>query len=258
MRQQDAIAGDTDYSALGDAYRRHRQPEPAIASLIAEALGDARTILNVGAGIGSYEPINRLVTPVEPSAAMRARRPEHLAPAVNAVAEKLPFPNRHFDATTAIFTIHQWADVRAGLRELRRVTRGKVIVLTCDPGKVQTFWLNAYVPEVLAAEARRYPPIETIAAGLATPVEVVPVPIPLACRDGFIEAYYGRPEKLLDPDVRSACSAWSFVEPAIVDAGIDRLRHDLESGAWDERFGSLRRQAEYQGSLFLMISHGRP
>src|SRR4029453_19002252 len=160
---------------------------------IMRALGSAGTVLNVGAGTGSYEPRDRDVTAVEPSASMRAQRPPYLSVALDAVAEHLPFPDRRFDASMATFTVHQWADLERGLAELRRVTTGPVIILTCDPTLVQRFWLNDYAPQVLAAEARRYPSLERIRAHLGGAVQELSVPIPLDCRDGFNEAYYGRP-----------------------------------------------------------------
>jgi SAM-dependent methyltransferase len=185
---------------------------------------------------------------------MRAQRPAWLSAALDAVAEQLPFPDGHFDASMATFTVHQWADLAAGLAEMRRVTRGPVVILSCDPELVQLFWLNAYAPEVLAAEARRYPALGRIGAVLGGRVSVVPVPIPLDCRDGFNEAYYGRPERLLDDGARLACSAWSFVSTATAQAYVDHLRRDLADGSWDARYGSLRQQPEFDGSLRLIVS----
>ncbi|MBN9276485.1 MAG: class I SAM-dependent methyltransferase, partial [Hyphomicrobium sp.] len=211
QRKADGSAGDADYGTIGRDYASYRQPEPAIAALIARVLGAARTVLNVGAGAGSYEPTDRDVTPVEPSASMRAQRPPHLASAIDAVAESLPFPDGHFDASMTTFSVHQWTRIEDGLREMRRVTRGPVAILSCDPDLVQRFWLNDYAPGVLAAEARRYPALDRMAAIIGGSMEIVPVPIPLMCRDGFNEAYYGRPERLLEPATRLACSAWSFV-----------------------------------------------
>ncbi|MCO5092978.1 class I SAM-dependent methyltransferase [Bosea sp. (in: a-proteobacteria)] len=150
VRKADGSAGDADYGRIGAGYSRFRQPEPAIARLIEQALGDARTVLNVGAGAGSYEPAGRQVTPVEPSAAMRAERPADLPVAVDAAAEELPFADRSFDAAMASFTIHQWRDLERGLGEMRRVTRGPVVILSCDPERVSEFWLNDYAPDVLA------------------------------------------------------------------------------------------------------------
>jgi len=254
MRHSDGSAGDANYATIGGSYAGYRQPEPRIAALIEQALGAARTVLNVGAGAGSYEPAGRDVTAVEPSASMRAQRPVHLSPAVDATAEALPFADASFDAAMATFTVHQWAGLAAGLRELRRVTRGPVAVLTCDPTAVRDFWLDGYAPDVLAAEARRYPTMDALRQGLGTPVQVLKVPIPLHCRDGFNEAYYGRPEMLLDDRARLSCSAWSFV-PADVAAGyVAHLTADLHNGRWDTRHGHLRTQSEYAGSLVLVVS----
>ncbi|MDR3537408.1 MAG: methyltransferase domain-containing protein [Acetobacteraceae bacterium] len=253
-RQADGSAGDANYGTIGRDYAMQRQPEPAIAAFIDDALGAARTVLNVGAGAGSYEPHDRDMTAVEPSASMRAQRPEGLVPAIDAVAEALPFPDGHFDASMTTFSVHQWTRLEEGLREMRRVTRGPVIVLSCDPDLVRQFWLNEYAPEVLAAEARRYPSPGRIGSVLGGNVSVRHVPIPLLCRDGFNEAYYGRPERLLDAAARLACSAWSFVTAAAANASVDHLRRDLESGAWDRKHGHLRTQPAFDGSLRLLVS----
>ncbi|MFE7512288.1 class I SAM-dependent methyltransferase [Streptomyces sp. NPDC057540] len=229
-----------------------RRPDERIARFIARSLGEARTVLNVGAGAGSYEGVGGTVTAVEPSAAMRARRPDGLPQAVDAVAEDLPFPDDAFDAAMTLFSVHQWSDVPAGLREMRRVTRGPVTVLTCDPALVRDFWLYAYAPEVLDTEARRYPPVAEIADALGGTVSVEAVPIPFDCTDGFNEAYYGRPEMLLDPAARQACSAWSFVGDDTREHFDRTLREDLDSGAWDERLGHLRARSSYQGSLVVV------
>jgi SAM-dependent methyltransferase len=183
---------------------------------------------------------------------MRAQRPAHLPAAIDAVAERLPFPDRHFDAAMTTFSVHQWSDAGAGLREMRRVTRGPVVVLTCDPGLVRDFWLYEYAPLVLDTEARRYPEIADIVTLLGGEATVTTVPIPLDCADGFNEAYYGRPEMLLDPAARSACSAWSFVDAATAAGYTERLRADLDSGAWDARHGHLRVQPYLEGSLVLV------
>jgi SAM-dependent methyltransferase len=253
----DGSAGDADYAAIGTSYSRYRRPDPRIATAIRSALGDARTVLNVGAGAGSYEPTDRMVTAVEPSAAMRAQRPASMPPAIDATAEALPFPDRAFDAAMTTFSVHQWQDLAAGLRELRRVTRGPVVVLTCDPALLDRFWLVEYAPEVIAAEARRYPPLPVLADGLAGRTNSRNVPVPLDCTDGFNEAYYGRPEGLLDPDARLSCSAWSFVDSGVHDRFVDRLTGDLETGAWDDRHGALRRQPTFEGSLVLVVSQPR-
>jgi hypothetical protein len=256
-RAADGSAGDADYGTIGTRYSDYRKPEPRIAAMIDEALGGARTVLNVGAGAGSYESTAFEVTAVEPSASMRAQRPAHLPAALDAVAENLPFPDGAFDAAMTTFSVHQWSDLKAGLREMRRVTSGPVVVLTCDPKLVRDFWLYEYAPLVLDTEARRYPAIDDIAEVLGGDVEVTTVPIPADCTDGFNEAYYARPEFLLEPAARQACSAWSFVEPAVAEEYTGHLRRDLESRAWDERYGSLRQQPYLLGSLVLVRADGR-
>ena len=253
-RSGDGSAGDADYGAIGTAYARYRQPDPRIAARVTQALGPARTVLNVGAGAGSYEPVDRQVTPVEPSASMRAQRPAWLDPAVDATAEELPFPDGSFDAAMTTFSVHQWGDLRAGLREVRRVTRGPVVILTCDPGLLRRFWLTEYAPEVIDTEARRYPSVAALADGLGGQVTVTVVPVPLDCTDGFNEAYYGRPEALLDPAARLSCSAWSFVATAVHDRFTRHLGRDLADGTWDDRHGRLRSLPAFEGSLILVTT----
>lgn len=248
-------AGDFDYEAEGHGYARLRRTDPRLAAHVHAALGDAGTVLNVGAGAGSYEPEDRYVVAVEPSATMRAQRPPG-RPAVDAVAEALPFDDNSFDAAMAMITVHQWQDLERGLGELRRVARGPVVILTFDPEVLVDFWLTDYVPELLEGERPRFPAIERIAAALGGRAEVLAPPIPRDCEDGFIQAYYARPEAFLDPEVRAAQSAWAKTG---VDAepGLRRLRDDLESGAWDERYGDLRTQPEHVGSLRLVVATRR-
>lgn len=255
QRHTDGSAGDANYGTIGSGYTSYRQPEPAIAAFIDRALGAAQTVLNVGAGAGSYEPVDRQVTAVEPSASMRAQRPAHLARAVDAVAQALPFAEGCFDASMATFTVHQWPDLGAGLAEMRRVTRGPVLILTCDPEALDRFWLVEYAREVIEVEARRYPAMTSIEKGLGANVEVIPVPIPLQCVDGFGEAYYGRPERLLEPGARLANSAWSFVDATVGSRFVEDLSRDLRSGRWDERYGYLRHQPFFEGSLRLVVGH---
>ena len=253
QRHADGSAGDANYGKIGPGYISYRQPDPAIAGFIDKALGTAQTVLNVGAGAGSYEPVNRQVTAVEPSASMRAQRPAHLAQAIDAVAQALPFPEGYFDASMATFTVHQWPDLGAGLAEMQRVTRGPVLILTCDPEALDRVWLQEYAPEMIAVEARRYPAMTSIEKGLGGNVEMIPVPIPLHCTDGFSEAYYGRPERLLDPGARRANSAWSFVDPTVEPRFVENLSRDLENGTWDKKFGYLRHQPFLEGSLRLVV-----
>jgi hypothetical protein len=252
-RHDDGSAGDVNYAAIGTSYSHFRRPDPRIAGMIEDLLGDAKTVLNVGAGAGSYEPTGRIVTALEPSASMRAQRPAHLVPAIDGVAEKLLFADGSFDAAMSTFSVHQWQDLDAGLRELRRVTRGPVVIMTCEPAELDRFWLNDYCPEAITVEAGRYPSPQRIAQALGESSLIMPVPIPLDCTDGFNEAYYGRPEMLLDPNARLACSAWSFVPPEVVKRFEAALAADLKSGQWDARHGGLRTQPVFEGSLKLIV-----
>lgn len=250
----DGSAGDADYSRIGQGYREYRRPEPAFEQAIAAALGDARTVLNVGAGAGSYEPRDRDVTAVEPSASMRAQRDPSLPPAIEATAEELPFADHSFDAAMTTLSVHQWAELDRGLAEMRRVARGPVVVMTCDPARLDRTWLATYAPEMIATEARRYPAPARIAAALGGSTRVVDLPIPAGCRDGFSEAYFGRPEMILDPGARRANSAWSFVDPSAQERAVATLARDLADGSWDARYGTLRTQEEFDGSLVLVVS----
>lgn len=246
-------AGDFDYEKHGAGYAVQRRADPRIAAQIHAALGSARTVLNVGAGSGNYEPLDRHVVAVEPSAMMRVQRPRHLAPAIDARAEQLPFDDRAFDAAMAMITIHQWSDVARGLRELRRVTRGPVVIMAFDGEALHRFWLNDYAPEVIEAERRRCPLFSTVGALLGGTIAVQPVSIHIDCTDGFTEAFYARPERFLDPAVRRAQSSWGFVDPSAQERAVEKLRADLESGAWDRRFGDLRTLPVFEGSLRLIV-----
>ncbi len=248
-------AGDFDYELGGGGYAGQRRTDPRIAAHVWAALGDAATVLNVGAGAGSYEPADRYVVAVEPSAAMRAQR---ATPAVIGVAEALPFDDDSFDACMATVTIHQWRDLERGLSELRRVARGPVVILSFDNDAMQRYWLNEYIPELLATEGARVPEPERVAKALRGDVSVSEVPIPIDCVDGFLEAFYARPEALLDPAVRRAQSAWGFIDPAVAERGLSRLRAALASGEWDERHGHLRTQPEYVGALRLITAVRSP
>ena len=253
-RFSDGSAGDANYGAIGEGYAAIRQPDPRIAKPFHAALGDAKTVLNVGAGAGSYEPVDREVTAIEPSASMRAQRPAHLSRAIDATADSLPFDDETFDAAMASVTVHQWPDLERGLGEMRRVTTGPIAILTFDPVAPEHWWLMDYSPEVFAVEARRMPALDRIGAALGGEVEIQTVMIPVDSTDGFGQAFFGRPERVLDPAVRRAMSAWSFVDPAAVERFETELRRDLESGAWDEKYGSFRELPEFDGGLRLVIS----
>lgn len=225
----------TLYDTIGVDYANLRRPDPRIAALVEAALGDAQTVLNVGAGAGSYEPAGRTVTALEPSAEMIAQRPPGAAPAVQGSAEDLPFADNSFDAVMAVLTIHHWTDKARGLAEMRRVARARVIVLTYDP-EFRGQWQTEYWPALVGLDDGVMPPMAFFAERLG-PVEIMPVPVPHDCTDGFLYAYWRRPQAYLDPQVRKGSSGFWLIEG--VEDGVRRLEADLASGAWTERNAAL-------------------
>ena len=220
------------YDRIGLNYANLRKPDARIAQMIWRALGPAKTVLNVGAGAGSYEPVDRQVTAVEPSTEMIGQRPETTARVVRAYAEDLPFEDKSFDAAMAVLTVHHWADKEKGMRELRRVARGPVVILTYDPS-FRDFWLFDYLPELVTLDEGQMPPMADYTRCLG-PVDIAPVPIPHDCTDGFLSAYWRRPAAYLDPRVRKAMS--SFWALGDVSDAMRRLDDDLQSGAWASRY----------------------
>lgn len=248
------LAGDFDYETRGGSYAEHRRSDPRIESLVHSALGKARRIVNVGAGTGSYEPSDRFVVAVEPSARMRSRRFSGGAPVIDGTAESLPFDDEVFDASMAMLTIHQWSNAESGLRELRRVATGAVVILTFDRDALDAFWLADYCPELVEAERRRYQPLDWIARRLGGVTTVTAVEVPADCCDGFTEAFYARPEKFLDESVRRAQSAWGFVDDKVEERSVARLRRDLDDGTWHRRYGHLVEQPTFTSSLRLIVN----
>ena len=245
-----------DYEQHGRTYARQRRADPRIAARITAALGDARTVLNVGAGTGSYEPPDRWVLAVEPSAVMRAQRPGGAAPVIAARAESLPFDNDAVDAAMACLTIHHWEPPAAGLAELRRVARGPVVVFTFELDCLPA-WQRDYLDEGLALERPRFPTVDEVAAALGGRTRVEQIATPGDCVDGFFEAYWRRPEALLDPAVRGAQSMWTLLPAGVERRIVARLSTALESGAWDAEHGQLREQEAFAGALRLVISEAR-
>jgi SAM-dependent methyltransferase len=242
------------YDEIGHGYAAVRIEDPRLARPIRDALGDARTVINVGAGAGSYEPRDRELVAVEPSAVMIAQRPEGAAPAVLAAAEQLPFSDDSFDAAMAIITLHHWDDVGAGLRELRRVARRRVVIVTFDPALEADLWIaRDYIRRHVVRTFSTLPPIGLVLETFPE-AEVRPLPIPNDCSDRMFAALWGRPEEYLDPDVRAATSVWQRLPADVVARAIDDLRRDLASGAWDRRHGYLRTTPEYDAGLRLITS----
>jgi SAM-dependent methyltransferase len=226
------------YDTLGVGYTSVRREDPRLAGRIRAALGDARTVLNVGAGAGSYEPAELEVTAVEPSAVMRAQRPPGAAPVVDARAERLPFADGAFDAAMAVLSDHHWEDHRRGLAELVRVARRRVVLFSWEPASLGDSWL---VRDYLPGFARLVPPgysLEQMLAALGGG-RIEPVPIPHDCRDGFLHAYWRRPRAYLDPRVRAGISVFHQLEPEEVADAVERLGAHLDSGEWQRRNGHL-------------------
>ena len=223
------------YDTIGLNYANLRRPDPRIAQHLERALGNAETVLNIGAGTGSYEPTDRRITAVEPSAEMIKQRPTSDAAVVQADAEHLPFEANSFDAAMAVLTIHHWSDKQKGVAEMRRVTRGKLVFLTYDPS-FRGFWLAEYFPALIALDEGQMPAMADFEDWLG-PVSVSPVPIPHDCSDGFLAGYWRRPAAYLDERARSAMS--SFWALGDVSEGLAKLADDLESGVWQRRYAHL-------------------
>ena len=238
------------YDSMGINYAELRKPDPRIARYITLALGGASTVLNVGAGTGSYEPADRQVTAVEPSREMIRQRKPVAVPAIEACAESLPFPDKSFDASMAILTIHHWTDKRAGLREMRRVTRGPVVLLSFDPSSRP--WLTDYLPELAVLDDERMPTLSELEQWLG-PLQVTPVPIPHDCTDGFLYAYWKRPFAYLDTRLRAGSSSFWLIKG--VEEGLEKLKRDLESGAWERRYADLLQQDEYEAGYRLVVAN---
>jgi SAM-dependent methyltransferase len=245
---------EATYDRIGRGYSGSRRPDQRIAARIEEALGDARSVLNVGAGAGSYEPPDRDVTAVEPSAEMIGQRPAGAAPVVRASAEALPFDDESFDAAMAVLTAHHWHDLNAGLSEMLRVARLRVVMVTFDSEALEELWITAdYFPEML--ELRRHSGassrnLVTMLPGATSS----PLPVSRDCADHFFAALWARPELLFDEDVVRPMWVWQSISEDARRAGRERLAADLESGAWEERYGHLRSLSALDVGLRLVVS----
>lgn len=239
------------YDAIGHGYSARRRSDPRIAAAIERALRGSSTVLNVGAGTGSYEPSALNVVAVEPSTVMIAQRPPGSAPCVQGRAESLPFLDGSFDAAMAILTTHHWTDAAAGLREMARVS-GSQVVMTWDKRSWDTLWLvRDYFPQIRDLEADLAALDEVLDVWPGAEVDVVPVPSD--CIDGFLAAYWQRPDAYLDPAVRSGISSFSRLAPDVVEAGLAQLAEDLATGRWAERNGDLLHRAELDCGYRLVV-----
>ncbi|MBI4640885.1 MAG: class I SAM-dependent methyltransferase [Candidatus Tectomicrobia bacterium] len=241
------------YDEIGVGYKNYRRPDPRIATAITRALGQANTVVNVGAGAGSYEPADRFVVAVELSMTMIRQRRAGSAKAVQASATQLPFRDTTFAAALAILTVHHWPDQARGLAELARVTQGRIVIVTWDPS-TSGFWLiDDYFPEIAEIDRRIFPTIELFRRTLGR-VEIHTLPIPHDCTDGFLGAYWRRPHAYLDPGVRSAISTFSKIRD--LDPGLTRLRRDVAGGTWQRRYEHLMSRSEIDLGYRLIISEG--
>jgi len=227
------------YDQIGRQYTSTRRPDPRIAATILHALGDARSIVNVGAGAGAYEPASRSLVAVEPSLQMIRQRPRGAALVVQASAEALPFATSTFDAALAVLTLHHWADWRCGLGEMKRVAQ-RLVIFTFEPREIDNFWLTeSYFPEMVGPVHRQCPSVDDVVECLGD-CSVHHIGIPHDCVDGFLAAFWRRPAAYLDPAVRAGMSGFALLEQEVVDRGVARLKSDLESGEWERRFGHIR------------------
>jgi SAM-dependent methyltransferase len=245
------------YDSIGRTYAAIRRPDPRLAEPIWAALGDAQTVVNVGAGAGSYEPPDLQVTAVEPSAVMIAQRPPGSAPAVQASAESLPFPDDSFDASLAVLTLHHWTDVEAGLAEMIRVAQRRVVIVTFAPETWGDQWIvRDYLPEILDGAHDWKPSIAGLLRVLPE-ATIEPLAAPCDCTDRMFATLWARPEEYLDPRIRAATSVWHQLPPEVAARALDALARDLASGAWDERYGHLRTTPERDVGLRIVRSELR-
>jgi SAM-dependent methyltransferase len=226
------------YDKIGIGYTSRRRSDPTIFGQIEKALSPCTTVLNVGAGTGSYEPTTCTLA-VEPSQEMINQRPRTAAHCIRAAAERLPLEDKSFDGALASLTIHHWNDIQAGLAEMRRVTRKRIVLFTWDPEFESDFWLTRdYLPAILQRDRPRFPNMRQLGAVLQN-IEVQTVPIPAQCQDGFFGSFWKRPEAYLDPEVKRTNSAMAQLDPEHLQDGLRRLRHDLSSGVWADRNSNL-------------------
>jgi len=244
------------YDCIGDGYAKTRREDPRLREQIFAALDDALNVVNVGAGTGSYEPRDRHVIAIEPSDVMAAQRPPELAPAIRAMAQCLPLRDRSVDAAMAVLSVHHWDDGQEqGVREMRRVASGPVVIVTVDHEVSGRMWLMAdYMPEVAALDRRIFPPMEKLAAWLGGQTQVSVLPISRHSIDWSLVSFWAHPERVLNADARQATSGFSRMEPAVIERVVASVRRDLADGTWDARHGHLRQLEDYDAGLRLVVN----
>jgi SAM-dependent methyltransferase len=251
--------GDPIYDRIGGGYASTRREDPRLRARIEVSLGNARTVLNVGAGAGNYEPRDRHVVAIEPSDVMAAQRPPGLAPALRCTADALPLRDASVDAAMAVLTVHHWGEGQErGVRELRRVARGPVVIVTCDPEVSGTMWLMAeYLPEVDRLDRRIFPSMDVLSGWLGQGTRVEVVPVPRDTPDWTLMSFWAHPERVLDEAARNATSGFARMPPAVVERVVEAVRRDLADGSWDRRHGHLRGLAEHDAGMRLVVSTPR-
>ena len=241
------------YDLIGRTYAATRKEDPRIAATVHDCLGAARTVVNIGAGTGSYEPRDRQVVAVEPSSAMIEQRRARSAPVIRGVAERLPLPDACVDAAMAVLTVHHWTDPGAGLAEMRRVARRQV-VLYYEALRTRSFWGLDYFPEALDLDTETDPPGEQLLRTHLRVRSIRRVLVPRDCQDGFGTAYWARPEAYLEPEVQAGMSWLALLPPDALRRGARRLRQDLASGRWDRRYGGLRTHEHFDGGYRIVVA----
>ncbi len=238
------------YDTIGKRYKNYRHPDYRIAASISNYLSDSLKIINIGAGLGAYEPTDKNIVAVEPSSVMIGQRINNSVPVVQGCAEALPFKDNSFECALCILTIHHWSDIEVGLREALRVSNRKVLLFTWI-GFVNHFWLLDYLPEIKVIDEPLFPSVQQLASWLG-PVNIITVPIPHDCTDGFLCAYWRHPEAYLDARVRSAISTFARIRD--ISKGLARLKADLDSGQWEKRYGYLLKEKEIDFGYRLVVT----
>lgn len=251
MAPQRTAVSEPGYDSIGRTYVATRRPDPRIAARLVDALGDARSVINIGAGAGAYEPRDRLVIAIEPSRTMIQQRPPGAAPALQASAEALPLGDASVDAALAVLTVHHWSDKGRAFAEIRRVARRRAIFFTCDPAFPGSWVTRDYFPMIRSRDLGRFPPLQAFKA--LGSVESAIIPIPCDCSDGFLAAFWRRPYSYLDPRVRQNISSFAGFTKAELEPGLRRLEQDLASSAWDRRYTSLRAHDELDCGYRLVV-----